>query len=84
MLPFDVVKVTEVDNPSDANAYVATGRWKLLDMTCGQCWDGGCYACDSRYALGWLGPADPEHPEMDTSEFPDLPSHASEEPEEWV
>ncbi len=66
-----VKKLVEVTEPDEANAYLNTGRWVFIGDAAGQGSTGAPYHL---YSLGWLGPADPEHPEEDKSEFPVPPA----------
>ena len=61
-------KIEEFTDPRFANAYLDTGRWVYLCSAGGKTEDGEAYCL---HALGWLGP-DPENPEDDKSENPDL------------
>ena len=72
-------KVEETIYPGDVNAYLETGRWMLLGTAPGRDENNLPYML---YSLGWLGPVDPEFPEDDTSEYPELPKHGEELP--WV
>lgn len=73
----DIKKVVESTDTRDVNAYLATRRWTVLACAPGQMESGEAYYL---YSLGWYGPYDPEFPEDDHSEFPDLPSRQPELP----
>lgn len=68
MLPYqNIIKVAQVNSLEDANTYLATDRWILLDLKIIDRKDQPVYTV---YILGWVGPYDREFPETDTSEFP--------------
>lgn len=64
----NVVKVFQSTSEDQVNTYLATQRWIILSIAPGQREDRRAYQL---FALGWLGPYDPEFPENDTSEFPE-------------
>lgn len=72
-------KIEELGEQDDVNAYIKTGRWVLIETAGGRDSDGFPIF---RYSLGWLGP-DPEHPETDSSEHPELPTYGRTDLETW-
>lgn len=65
-----IVKVYETTQDFEVNAYLQTGRWTILCTAPGKTFEGEAYTL---YSLGWYGPIDPEHPELDNTEHPDVP-----------
>lgn len=59
----DIVKVAEETDLKRVNAYLQTGRWRIIDTVRGQTESGLAYEL---YVLGWLGKCADD----DTSEFP--------------